>query len=456
MNSQLANPIFVVGIFRSGTSLLYSLLNQHPQMALMYECNVWDFPKLLSPLRFQNGWLERQEFLNQALSRHRLIFGDSLRGLENVRTPEELYRVFGDAKGAKLWGEKSPLYPARLRQLARQYPGSSFVLLWRDPVEIYRSVVDAGRKSLFFRRRGMLNRFIFGQEQMILQAAELDRAGIRLHHVRYTELVEKTEDVCRGICRFLEIEFDEKMLDLDHADLSAVYRAPQHDHLRSGIIARRHLSDKGIDPRIIQKLQRFGTRWNRLQNKWFNSRNHSATVAEPSLAERLYHKMLGNFLNVVDGVKRAAFEFLPLPWLRTYRQAKKWFFDGRVGLPADRLPLREQFAANRITILTSAVILAVIAGIDFFTGPHVTLLPFYIIPSASLALILNRRWGTFAAVLTTLIWAALQTLDNPSMNFAHCGLFLWDTTMRFIVLQTVVVLLDRMRVEIATIDNRSV
>jgi hypothetical protein len=311
MNSQFANPVFVVGIFRSGTSLLYSLLNQHPQMALMYECNVWDFPEMLSPLRFQNGWLERQEFFNQALSRHRLTFGDSLRGLENVRTPEELYRVFGNAKGAKLCGEKSPLYPARLRQLARRYPGSSFILLWRDPVEIYRSMVDAGRKSRFFRRRGMLNRFIFCQEQMIRQAAEFTHAGIRVHHVSYAELVEKTGDVCRSICRFLEIEFDEKMLDLVHADLSAVYRAPQHDHLRSGIIARRHLSDEGIDPRIIQKLQRFGTRWNRLQNqnKWFNGRNHSATIPEPSLAERLYHKMFGTFLNAMDGVKRAAFEF---------------------------------------------------------------------------------------------------------------------------------------------------
>lgn len=456
MNSQFANPVFVVGIFRSGTSLLYSLLNQHPEMALMYECNVWDFPEMLSPLRFQNGWLERQEFFNQALSRHRLIFGDSLRGLENVHTPEELYRIFGNAKGAKLWGEKSPLYPARLRQLARRYPGSSFILLWRDPVEIYRSMVDAGRASRFFRRRGMLNRFIFCQEQMIRQAAELDRTGIRLHHVSYTELVEKTEDVCRGICQFLKIEFDQKMLDLGHADLSAVYRAPQHDHLRRGIIAQRHLSNDGIDPRIIQKLQRFGTRWNRLQNKWFNNQNHSSTVAEPSLAERLCHKMLGAFLNAMDGVKRAAFEFLPLPWLRTYRQAQKWFFDGRSGLPADRLSLRDQFAANRITILTSGAILAGVAVIDFFTGPHLTLLPFYIIPCAILALILNRRWGTLAAMITTTTWAGLQTLHNPNLNFAHPGLLLWDAAMRFIVLQTVVLLLDRMRIEIAAVGNDSV
>src|SRR5689334_15245830 len=106
----------------------------------MYECDVWDFPEPLSRLRLQRDWLERQEFHNQALSRHRLIFGNRLRGLENVRTPEDLYRSFSNGKSASIWGEKSPVYGTRLRDLARRYPGCAFILLWRDPVEIYRSI----------------------------------------------------------------------------------------------------------------------------------------------------------------------------------------------------------------------------------------------------------------------------------------------------------------------------
>jgi hypothetical protein len=453
MKPQSANLVFVVGIFRSGTSLLYALLNQHPQMALMYECNVWDFPEPFSLGRFRRGWLERQEFYNQALSRHGLIFGGSLRGLEKVREPEELYRVFGAVKGARLWGEKSPYYSARLRQLTRRYPGASFILVWRDPEETYRSVVDAGHTSRFFRRPGMLHRFIFFQEQMIRQAMELDRSGIRVHHVTYEDLVEKTGDICRGVCRFLEIGFDPQMLNLTDADFSAVCRAPLHDHLRRGVIELRHHSGDGIHPHVIQKLQRFGSRWNRLQSKWLNGRNHSLTVPEPSRAERLYHEMLGALFYAMDGAKRAIFEFVPLPWLRTYRQAKKWFWDLRGELPADRLPLREQFAANKITILASAAILACIGVINFFVGPHVTLLPFYMISCAIPALILNRSWGTFAAMMATATWSGLQTLHNPSLNFAHGGLLLWDTVMRFIVLQTVVLLLDRVRVEIASLDN---
>jgi hypothetical protein len=33
---------------------------------------------------------------------------------------------------------------------------------------------------------------------------------------------------------------------------------------------------------------------------------------------------------------------------------------------------------------------------------------------------------------------------------------MWDTVMRFIVLQTVVLMLDRMRIEIASVGNDSV
>src|ERR1700690_4483359 len=133
MNSNDTDPVFVVGFFRPGSWLLYSLLNQHPQVALMYECNVWDFPEILSPIRFRGNWLERQEFFNHALSRHRLILRGSLRGLESVKTPQDLYRTFIQGKGAALYGEKSPVYCSHLRQLAGRYPNARFILLWRDP-----------------------------------------------------------------------------------------------------------------------------------------------------------------------------------------------------------------------------------------------------------------------------------------------------------------------------------
>src|SRR5438132_5173201 len=67
---QAPGPLFVVGIWRSGTSLLYTLLNQHPQIALLYEGELPVMRPLFSTGRAKSDWLERWEFWNQGPSRH--------------------------------------------------------------------------------------------------------------------------------------------------------------------------------------------------------------------------------------------------------------------------------------------------------------------------------------------------------------------------------------------------
>jgi hypothetical protein len=433
-----------VGFFRSGTSLLYSVLNQHPQVALMYECNVLDFPEILSAERFRGNWLERQEFFSHALFRHRLTLKGSLRGLESVKTPLDLYRTFSQSKGATLYGEKSPLYCSRLRQLAQLFPDARFILIWRDPVEIYRSVAHARRTVRFFRGRGWLSNLIFQQEEMTRQAINLKRDGFRVHNVTYSHLVDKTEEVCRGLCEFLGIEFDEKMLDLGTADFSAIHHAPNHEHLRRGIIERRELSDEVIDPGIVRKLQRFQTRWVRLRSECFGLKHELSTHPEPTLAERLRCKITGKLLWAMHDIKRALFEFLPMPWLQTYRELKNWFLDGQVAAPSTRPSLWQQFSENWVTALVSYGILANVAVLDVFTGPDVSVGPFYLIPCAVLTVVINGRWGTWAAAISAGTWTLIHTVER---HHTVGGVAAWNCAMHFLVLETLVLLLGRIRIE---------
>jgi hypothetical protein len=443
-----------VGPFRSGTSLLYALLNQHPQIALMYECDVWNFPQLLSRLRFQGDWRERLEFYGRALSRHRLVLGNSLAGLQNVHTPEDLYRVYAETKNARFFGEKSPFYCDRLDQLAQSHPGASFILIWRHPAEIFRSVQDAAGKNDYFCRHGMLSRLIFYQEKMIHQAARLAHSGVRMHHVTYSDLVDHTEETCRAICQFLELEFDRKMTDLANADLSAVFRAPQFEFLRRGIIERRQFSNQGTDTPVAEKLQRFHHRWNRQCREKLALHNTGPSGPEPAWLERLYHHWAGSFLCAMDAAIRVCFEFLPLPWLRTYRQAKAWFKAGHAA-PAQRPSFFGELLANKATVLLSILLLMIVAIADHLTGVAVSLMPFYILPAAIMALVIGQRWGTIAAVASALTWAAVQNMDNPYINFSHPVLCLWDGFMRFLAIEIVVFLLERIRLEISSKKNLS-
>jgi len=445
-----ANPVFVVGVFRSGTSLLYSLLNQHPQMAFMYECDAWNFPKLLAGPRFRGNWLERQEFYNQALSRHRLIFGNNLRGLESVRTPSDLYQAYGQGKSATLWGEKSPFYCFRLRQLAKANPGSPFILIWRDPVEVYRSVFRAGATGGFFRRPGMLSRLIVYQERMLEQAAALEKEGTRIHHVTYADLIDKTPEVCRGVCEFLRVPFDPQMLDLNGADLSAVYNAPQHAHLRSGVIQRQEVGNEVLGADLVRKLERFHNRWRRLNPARFPEPKSPDKAPEPSLFERARHQIIGNLLCVWDDTKRVLFEFLPFEWLRAYRETTGWFLARRGSSSEPRKTLSQQIAAHWVTILVSYLMIVTVTGIDAL-DPYLTMLPFYAVPCIVLTMMINWRWGTFAAAITACLGPALLTKTERA--FASYGVFLWNSSMRFVLFEFVVLVLDRVRREIAS--NRS-
>jgi Sulfotransferase family len=448
INGQPSNPVFVVGVFRSGTSLLYSLLNQHPQIALMYECDVWDFPNMAGRRRFSGDWLERQEFYNQALSRHRLIFGGKMRGLENIRTPDDLYRCHGHSKDARLWGEKSPVYAARLAQLARQYPHGSFILIWRDPVEVYRSILVAGKKTPFFRRPGMLHRLIYHKEKMIREAGQLQRARARIHHISYDDLVDRTETTCRATCDFLGVSFHEEMLKLERADFSAIYREPQHDFLRRGVIERQNYSDGKVAPTDAAKLRRFRSRWERLSGQRLGTTRQTTAEPEASAVERLYHCIAGDFFFTAENIKRLGFEFLPLPWLRTYRLFKSWLFSHND--PSNRVSIKEQTHQHGITILASFLLWALIVGLDNLTSPEITIGPLYLIPCATLALVVGYRWASVAALLNAIAITFLRFNEGRAaghFNFSMDAVLAWNVFMRFVFFEVFVLLLDRIRVE---------
>ncbi len=370
-----------------------------------------------------------------------------MRGLESVRTPADLYEVFSKGKHAVLWGEKSPVYCGRLRLLASQYPNCSVILLWRDPIEIYRSVLLAGHRSRFFRRRGMLSRIIRYHEQMIEQAADLKRAGIRVHHVTYSSLIDRPADTCRSVCDFLGVRFEEKMLDLGHADFSAVYVAPQHEHLRRGIIERRHLPDRILRPGVMKKLERFRARWHRLQPDWFPpTHNNGGLGPEPSATEQLYHRIVGSLLSAWDNAKRAVFEFLPLPWLRTYRLTANWLFAREPNAFVERRSVVEEIQAHWITLITCVAIMIGIGWIHAVSDPLMTFLPLYLVPCTALTLIVSLRWGTFAAIASALLGPVMQSRAHP--DFAHLGVLLWNSSMRLVLFEAVVLLVNRVRIEI--------
>jgi hypothetical protein len=441
MDAPKSNLVFVVGVFRSGTSLLHSLLNQHAEIGLMYEADVWFFPPSLAGLRFRGDWLEAQEYFNEALTRHRLILGRGNRGLEHVRTPEALYQTYADLKGARLSGEKSPVYCSHLEFLSYRYPGAAFILVWRNPVETYRSLIRAGRSSRFFRQPGMLSRIIYSQEQMIRQAARLERTGARVHHVGYSNMVDHTEAVCRNLCDFLGVKFDPQMMELSKADLSSVYKAPHHDFLRRGIIERQVYSEQYLSPTECAKLERYRRRWERIIGPLFGAGSSSGTQSEPGFVERTYHSIAGRAFVGFDLTKRVMFEFLPVDWLRAYRLLKH-------GLLVQVRTSPSGISTHWPTVLFVAVYLAGLAYVHFLANPHLMFMPFYLLPCAALTLIVNRYWGIAGALAGAVLGPVMQWLADDV--YRSPLILVWNCIMRFAIFVAIVLLLDLARIHATT------
>ena len=91
-------------------------------------------------------------------------------------------------------------------------------------------------------------------------------------------------------------------------------------------------------------------------------------------------------------------------------------------------------------------------SVHLITGPHVSVAPFYLVPCALLASVINRRWGTCAAVIAAGTWSLIHSLER---NLAPDGVALWNCLMHFVLLEIVVLLLSRIRVETLSRTSRA-
>jgi len=446
------HPLFVVGVFRSGTSLLCSILNQNPQVSLMFECDVWNFPRPLLDIRFRRNWAERIEFYNEALSRHRLVSDGDHTGLEKIRSAADLYHAFGALKGAKICGEKSPFYCDRLVQLHRHYPEATFIIVWREPVEIYRSVLKAGETSRFFGKAGMLSRMIYHQEQLIRQAAQIERAGAKIFRISYADIVDRTEKTCRELCEFLQVPYDAQMLHLNKADLSAIYKAPHHAYLRRGIIERQKYPRELVKPAVAEKLERYGRRWERLQAGWLKP-TAPAKGPEPHLCERLWHFVMGRTLTFYDAAVRAGFEFFPLNWLRVYRLLKNWVVNPPTGAVDEKISVLRDVQRHWGAVLLASFIFAVTVFAHLHSNPHLMFIPFYALPCGILVLLANLRWATLFALLASVVAPMIQYAGDT--DYRGTFVFLWNGFGRFFLIETFVLMLGRIRMDLRLLEIQS-
>lgn len=318
-----AGPLFVIGMWRSGTSLLYALLNQHPQIGLMYES---DLP-LLWPMfltgRKSAWWLNKFDAWNGALSRHKI---DPAAVDQNISNLPDGFRAiaqqYAAKTGATVWGCKSPNYYDCMNQLAHWFPQAKFIVIWRDPADVCRSIVRAAEKSPWFARPGMDLRALLGYRRMKQEADALVRRGAAIYQLQYDDLVRDPETTLKAICEFIGIPFEPKMTSLEGADRSAVYKGEHHSMVKSSSIVANRERPEVLSAELKSKIGRYIVYWrNESGGKWPVSAVEEVT-APASWFERRVDGVRHRILRTCDLVVPFAYSVVPVSVWKKYRQVK--------------------------------------------------------------------------------------------------------------------------------------
>jgi hypothetical protein len=313
-------------MWRSGTSLLYALLNQHPQIALMYEGEL----PVLRPLFLMSGgksdWTERWNFWNGGLERHQIAAGQVTPGIRDLNSAvRAVYQLFTRQKGATIWGGKSPNYYDFLPRLAHDFPQAQFIVIWRDPADICRSILRAAKKDTWFRKRGVPHRALFGLYRMKRDCDRLKNEGVAIHEIRFEDLIHQPGPVMTSICQFLGIPFDARMTSLEGADRSAIYEGEHHEGVKSEKIVNRGPRPEVLPVRLKRKIQGYTCFWRKKYNDAWPPAPadlQESQVSMPGFFARTGDELLFRALRALDAAVVLIYCFAPISLLRKYRAVK--------------------------------------------------------------------------------------------------------------------------------------
>jgi hypothetical protein len=204
-------PLFILSLPRSGSTLLQRLLGAHGDIATVNE------PHFLLPLLYavkEEGvfaeyghWVTAlgvQDFIKH-LPNGNDDFNAAIRGWA-----KDLYaRAAG--RPVTYFLDKTPKYSLVTQELVAMFPDSPFVILWRNPLANVASLVET-----FGGGSWNLDRFAIdvhvGLERLV-ELSERPPPGIKLHTLRYEDLVTRPAEKLGEIFTFLGLEQDAGVLD---------------------------------------------------------------------------------------------------------------------------------------------------------------------------------------------------------------------------------------------------
>ena len=232
----MAPPLIILGVGRSGTTLLRVMLDRNSELAIPYE--TFFVPQLAHRHRRRP---QLDQFLDD-LGRLRTLYDWGIRpedvrprlreGMTTSEAIGAIFETYAERQGKQRWGDKTPLYMQQLPLLERLFPDAIWVHLVRDGRDAALSFLElpAGFSGKTWAQPRTVAQFAARWRTEILAARRLGRhSGARYLELRYEDLVAEPERELHRICEHGALPWEPGMLD--HTRVSDAANMPEHRNL---------------------------------------------------------------------------------------------------------------------------------------------------------------------------------------------------------------------------------
>jgi tetratricopeptide (TPR) repeat protein len=208
VRSDVAQPIFIVGFPRSGTTMIEQTLSAHPRISAGDELPIVGeltalIPRMLnSPLAYPESFAE-------------LWLGDQIEGLDNLRDYylQRARQLGAIGKRARWFTDKMPLNETHLGLIALVFPEAPIIHLLRHPLDVVLSVFSNHLTHGFYCAYDLTS--IARHYALIMDLVEHYRREVALRYlpVRYEDVIDNQEEKVREMLAFVGAPYDRRCLD---------------------------------------------------------------------------------------------------------------------------------------------------------------------------------------------------------------------------------------------------
>ena len=230
MNSKLQNePFFIIGSGRSGTTMLRLMLNEHPRIRIPRETNF--IPELIKQFPLNSELSEDDKYLAlNLISKHQKweSWATTPQRLEetilSLKQPflhqliDAIYHSCSNPENKPRWGDKTILNTLKVELLHQIFPNAKFIHIIRDARDVCASfhkayLLDPNNPSWKINGQYISNATFHWCKHVnaAIEAGKKLDSNLYLE-IKYEDIVLKTEETLKHICKFIEEEYDSKML----------------------------------------------------------------------------------------------------------------------------------------------------------------------------------------------------------------------------------------------------